>query len=57
MAQCMGFLAFLPSLTPCSCSLALGLCPICPYALRRPRDGGAALCWGVCLAQAYRFKY
>ena len=25
MAQCMGFLAFLPSLTPCSCSPALGL--------------------------------
>ena len=25
MAQCMGFLGFLPSLTPCSCSPALGL--------------------------------
>ena len=21
-------------------------CPICPYALHRPRDGGAALWWG-----------
>ena len=25
MAQCMGSLAFLPSLTPCCCSLVLGL--------------------------------